>query len=418
MITWTRGVRIPTYKEPAASREIAVCVPAGPVLAPLSYGDTACRPVVEPGAAVTAGSLLGRPQGEGGLPAAATVTGVYEGTRKLSHPVCGEVLCAALRPAAGEEPSSFEPRATDTLKTAGILEAARYGAIIDELDGVALYWKLREWNGRRGVLVADAAEVEPYASSAWAVLNESAEAVWEGLRLAARAAGIKSYHIAVLLPPRRRRPLVQRLGEKAIWQVRRRYPAVKLADVPPDTPVYRIGVQACLALYRAAAMEEAQTSCVLTVAGDAVANPQNLRIPFGTSVGEILRFCGLSSDPKYVIFGDMMTGVTAESLDTPVLPGTTCLLALTSRPVPTARPCMGCGRCAKVCHAGLLPYEIVRRLENMHYERLPSLRPEECDGCGACSYVCPAGRDVTAKVLEARQNKGTIFLNWGDEDDA
>ena len=80
--------------------------------------------------------------------------------------------------------------------------------------------------------------------------------------------------------------------------------------------------------------------------------------------------------------------------------------------------CIGCGRCAQVCHAGLLPYEIVRRLENMHYERLPALHPEECDGCGACSHVCPAGRDVTAKVLEARQTRGTIFLNWGDDDDA
>ena len=60
----------------------------------------------------------------------------------------------------------------------------------------------------------------------------------------------------------------------------------------------------------------------------------------------------------------------------------------------------------------------MRRLENMHYERLPSLLPEECDGCGACSYVCPAGRDVTAKVLEAGQTQGTIFLNWGDDDDA
>lgn len=113
-----------------------------------------------------------------------------------------------------------------------------------------------------------------------------------------------------------------------------------------------------------------------------------------------------------------MTGVTADSVDTPILPGTTCLLALVSRTVLAPQPCMGCGRCARVCHADLLPYEIVRRLENMHYERLVSLEPEACDGCGACSHVCPAGRDVTAKVLEARQTRGTIFLNWGDDDDA
>ena len=114
-----------------------------------------------------------------------------------------------------------------------------------------------------------------------------------------------------------------------------------------------------------------------------------------------------------------MTGRTAPSDDLPVLPGMTCLLALKVRPAP--RPewaCIGCGRCVHACHAGLLPYEIVRRLENMHYERLVSLHPEGCDGCGACSYICPSGRDVAARVQEAAGAHGTIFLEWGDDDDA
>ena len=54
----------------------------------------------------------------------------------------------------------------------------------------------------------------------------------------------------------------------------------------------------------------------------------------------------------------------------------------------------------------------------MHYERLSGLLPEHCDGCGACSYVCPAGLDLAARVMEARESAGTIFLNWGDDDDA
>lgn len=101
------------------------------------------------------------------------------------------------------------------------------------------------------------------------------------------------------------------------------------------------------------------------MAGDAVAHPQNVRIPFGIAAADVLHFCGLSADPQYVILGDAMTGVAAESLDVPLLPGVTCLLALAGRPVSHPRPCMGCGRCTRVCHAGLLPYEIVRRLENM-----------------------------------------------------
>ena len=396
------------------------------MLVPLCYGDTSeALPAAAAGAQIGRGEVLSDPGGD--TPSLATVTGTFEDIRTISHPVVGQVSCAVLRPRPEENPPPPQPalltaqeaNAADALETDAILGAARRAGIIDELDGIPLHLKLADWKDKAfDVLVADGTEAEPYASSAWAVLTESAEDVWRGLALAARAAGIPRYHVAVLLPTKRRRPLAQRLGEEAVYQVRSKYPADRLTGGAGRSAVCRIGVQAALALCRAAALGEPQTSCVLTVAGDAVANPQNVRVPFGTPAGEVLRACGLSSDPQYLIFGDAMTGVTADSVDTPILPGTTCLLALVSRTVLSPQPCMGCGRCARVCHADLLPYEIVRRLENMHYERLVSLEPEACDGCGACSHVCPAGRDVTAKVLEARQTRGTIFLNWGDDDDA
>ena len=41
--------------------------------------------------------------------------------------------------------------------------------------------------------------------------------------------------------------------------------------------------------------------------------------------------------------------------------GITTVLAMQPKRPQTPGPCIGCGRCAEVCHAGLLPYEIVRR---------------------------------------------------------
>ena len=132
-----------------------------------------------------------------------------------------------------------------------------------------------------------------------------------------------------------------------------------------------------------------------------------------TGVFNLLKDCVNES----VEFDDAMTGVACADIRLPLLPGTTTLLVLKNRPVRPAQPCIGCGRCAAVCHAELLPYEIVRRLENMHYERLQHLSPWECDGCSACSYVCPAGRPVAAEVLRAGEQHGTVFLNWGDDPD-
>ena len=81
--------------------------------------------------------------------------------------------------------------------------------------------------------------------------------------------------------------------------------------------VGRVGVQACLALYRAVAYGESHGDCVITVAGDAVATPQNLRIPFGVSIRQVLLACGLSTDPTRVILGDALTGVAVSTLDLP-----------------------------------------------------------------------------------------------------
>ena len=257
---------------------------------------------------------------------------------------------------------------------------------------------------------------EPYGSSAWAVLRAAAAEVSEGLGLAARAAGAIDCHIAVKQRGRQRRALAESAPGRLICTARGKYPAVP-EPRSAVLPVRTVGVQACRALYRACAYGEPQSGCVVTVSGDAVANPQNVRVPTGTLVKDLLHFCGLSADPAYVILGDAMTGVAIAQTDIAVVPGIACILALTVRPQPKTRACVGCGRCVRACHADLLPFEIMRRLDNMQYERLSGLLPEDCDGCGACSYVCPAGLDVTAKVLEARDARGTIFLKWGDGDD-
>lgn len=175
--------------------------------------------------------------------------------------------------------------------------------------------------------------------------------------------------------------------------------AIRLT-VSASPAISRSAVSVCRPhrLYQAAAYGIPHRDCVITVAGDAVANPQNVRVPFGTLVEDILAFCGLAKNPAYVLLGDVMTGVTVSDTKLPIIPGNTCLLAMTSRKTVPFHPCIGCGRCAQVCHDGLLPYEIIRRLENMHYERLTSLHPEECDGCGALlrclpgrTRGCPAG---------------------------
>ncbi len=401
MVTFPlRGIRLPTLKAPAAGRAVEEVEAVSRVYLPLSGGEER-RVSLHRYGSVLCGQTVAVSKDKKAPPLLSTVSGVYTAKKELSHPVYGEITCLVMDCMDVRRPAPAERVDVSTLTSEQIVEIARERAVVDELDGRYLSDKLREWASEGcDLLVGDAVEDQPYASAAWAVLGESVEAVYEGLELAARAVGVETYHLAVQpLPADHRRALQQRLGDsRKLFITRGKYPVVNYSSDSKGRTVRRIGVQALLALYRAAAFGEPHTASVVTVAGDAVAAPRNLRVPFGTPAAELLRRCGLLVDPTVLVFGDLMTGKATEDEEMPVLPGVTCLLALATPPRPAVDVCGGCGRCVQVCHAGLLPAAIVQRLEKAQNEYVVALHPEQCDNCGACSAVCPAGRDLAAQI--------------------
>lgn len=407
-----RGLLLPSFKEPAASAGIALFQQIQRVYLPLSYSGQPRSCLFETGDPVRQGDLLTLPEEDEPLPVKSSVEGVFDGLKQISHPLYGALTCAVIRPAIMPTPRPEAKKAVSPTP-AQVLAAAKAAGIIDETDGIPLFSKLENWKTEGcHFLVANAVEAEPYASSAWALLKSAGSQINDGLWLAAQTVGAAGSHIAVQASRKELRQLSGSLDGR-IFSTPKGYPVTTLAHVGRDVRLGVIGVQACLALHRAVCLREHHYSTVVTVAGDAIEHPQNICAPFGTPAGELLRFCGLKSNPTRIIMGDALTGRAISSAGLPILPGVTCLLAQTGAPS-RRQPCLGCGRCAASCHAHLLPGEIARQVENMHYDRLASLHPEKCDGCGACAYVCPAGRDVTALVCEAADAGGKILMKWGD----
>lgn len=412
-ILTNRGVRLLLQKAPAADRPIENLTDISKIYVPLSlFGDEqAGGCVLHRYAAVMSGQAVAKPKTATGAPVFSPVSGVYTDRQTIEHPLYGALDCLVLDCMDTTRPAVGAPVDTAALSAAQIVDIARQHAVIDELDGRFVYEKLRDWADGCDVLVGDGVENEPYASAAWEVLGESVEQVYAGLELAARAVGAPTAHLAVQrLPANHRRALAQRLGDdNRLFTVRGKYPAATYTKKPFGKRVRRIGVQALLALYRAAAFHEVHLTCVVTVTGAAVSTPKNVRVPFGTPATALFRACGLAADPTTLVFGDMMTGQATEDADMPILPGVTCLLALTDPPHPAPDVCVGCGRCAQVCHRGLMPCAVVRAQDAGHPERVAKFHPEDCDNCGACSCVCPAGIELSARMFAAGQaiNKTT-----------
>ncbi|MBR7091675.1 MAG: 4Fe-4S dicluster domain-containing protein [Clostridia bacterium] len=384
---------------------------------PLAYGTDAARsPACEIGDTVMRGRPISVPEQTGEPVLPCSVTGVLTDIRPLTHPLYGVLSCAVLDVTDAPVPAWDAPTQPDPPFTAAqIIEAARLAGIIDEHDGIPLFEKLKEAaDSGCTVLAADAAAPEPFDCAAPALLTQHPEPCLTGLQAAARAVGAAETYISVYLPGRLRRQLKRRLGPKVLYQIPPVYPVRRFAPVRDDTAVCVVGLQACLALYRALYLCEPACTGVVTVTGDAVERPQNLLVPYGTPAGDLLAACGADAGKGLLIFGDAFTGVPGTP-DLPVLPGMTCLLLMKEQPA-AAGVCIGCGRCAHACHTGLLPYEIARRYENMQYARLPALQPDRCDGCGACAAVCPARRPLTAMVLQAA-GSGDVVLEWRQSDD-
>ncbi len=145
--------------------------------------------------------------------------------------------------------------------------------------------------------------------------------------------------------------------------------------------------------------------CV-TVDGGAVANPQNVIAPIGTSMEALFAFCGgLKEQPTKILYGGPMMGVAVSSTAEPVLKNTNAVLALTAQEakLPKSTECIRCGACTNTCPFGLAPADIARAYSKRDARALEELSLDMCMECGCCSFVCPANRPLVQMNKLAKQ---------------
>lgn len=147
---------------------------------------------------------------------------------------------------------------------------------------------------------------------------------------------------------------------------------------------------------------------VVSVTGDAISEPKNLRVPLGVSVSKLIEACGgYRVDPAKILSGGPMMGLAMRTTDVPVVKGTSGITVLSPDLAKRFEEtnCIRCGKCVSGCPMGLMPNFMSRSIRARDYEGFEKLGGMNCIECGCCSFICPARRYL---VQDFRTGKAAV----------
>ena len=139
----------------------------------------------------------------------------------------------------------------------------------------------------------------------------------------------------------------------------------------------------------------------VTIDGSAVTTPKNVIAPIGTSLEDMIAFCGgYKEELREVLLGGPMMGIAIPSDNFQIMKQSNGVLFFSEKEAikKHTTACIHCGACVSVCPMHLEPYALEKNFEKRIIERLRKLSVMTCIECGSCSFVCPANRPLVHSI--------------------
>ena len=414
----------PSYRKEMSAKAApsAAVIPKQVTIPLLQHIGAPCEPLVQVGDRVLRYQKIGDGQGLC-VPVHASVSGTVVAIEPRPH-VSGRMVNAVViendfrdeafpvNPANGNDPDA-------------ILHAIREAGIVG-MGGAAFPGDVKAISamGHVDTLIANACECEPYITADDTLLRTSPEQVLGGMMILRSVLHPERTVLAVEDNKREAiaglRGLLASYPEIELRILPTRYPqgaekqliqAVTGREVEPGKLPVSVGcavfnVSTYAAIYRAVKLGLPLTERIVTVSGEAIAQPQNFIVRIGTSFHDLIQVAGgLHDKTERVISGGPMMGIAQSDLEVPVVKATNSVLCLLKDENGAAENsvCLRCGKCVAVCPMKLQPLYMYRYEKAGKLKELERLHLMDCMECGSCAFTCPGKLPLVERFRRGKQ---------------
>ena len=425
--TFKRGVHPKGNKHYTKDLPIKELIIKGDAVYPMSQHIGApCKPVVEVGDEVKVGQLIAE---AGGFVSANIFSAVSGKVKAIEprHTMLGETVDSIVIENDGlfTKIDGFGAE-TDykALTNEQIIEKIKYAGIVG-LGGAGFptHVKIAPKNPDKiDYLIINAAECEPYLTSDYRLMLERTEDLLKGSEILLRL--FKNAKCVIGIEDNKKDAFLlinQKSKNDKIRAelLKTKYPQggertlikaitgreLNSKMLPADVGCVVVNAASTIAVYEAVSKNIPLIKRVMTITGDAVANPCNVLVSIGMNHQELLEACGgFNCDPEKVVSGGPMMGTALFDMDFPVTKTSSSILAFKKDGAACdTTACIHCGRCVSVCPERLVPQLLMTASDNELFDEFERLQGMECIECGSCSYVCPAKRPLTQSFKFAKR---------------
>lgn len=428
LFTFQGGIHPFDGKAMSKDKPITDILPKGNLVYPLSQHIGApAKPVVQKGQRVLAGEMIAVAGGFVSAPIYSSVSGTVLAIEPRRTVTGDQVPCIIIEnDEAYEQAPPINDKAFEEMSKEEVIAVIQKAGIVGMGGaGFPTHVKLQPKEPEKiDTIIVNCAECEPYLTSDYRKMLEEPEKLIRGLEielsLFPKAKGVLAIEdnkpdcIELL------RKLTREKENIFVHALKTKYPqgserqliyavigrAINSKMLPADKGCVVNNVDTVIAICNAIEEGLPLIYRIVTVTGDAIKNPRNLKVRTGTLYSELVEEAGgFRRNPEKIISGGPMMGFAVFDTDVPVTKTSSALLCMTKDEVAQWEPgpCINCGRCVEVCPSRLIPSHLAEISNHFDEEGFKKLNGMECVECGCCSYICPAKRQLAQSIKSMRK---------------